>query len=64
MCISMLDGKVQIGYELINRRAYQPLLVVVDPLEQMSLTGWHSCWHRDPESRQRFPQPTGRPDQT
>ena len=59
----MPDGKAQVGYELINRRAYRPLLVIVDPLEQMGLTGWHSRWHCDPESRQRFPQPTWWPNE-
>ena len=62
VCISMPDSKAQIGYELLNRRAYWPLLVIVDPLEQMGLTGCHSCWHRDPESCQRFPQPTWWPN--
>ena len=62
-CIRMPDGKAQIGYEPINSRAYRPLLVIIDPLEQMGLIGWHSRWHRDPESRQRFPQPTWWPNQ-
>jgi hypothetical protein len=58
----MPNGQAQIGYKLIGGRAYRPLLVIVDPLEQMGLTSWHSRWHRDPESRQRFPQPTWWPD--
>ena len=32
-CIRAPDGKAQIGYKLISRRAYQPLLIMVDPLE-------------------------------
>jgi len=63
VCILMPDGKAQIGYELIDRRAHRPLLVIVDALEQMGLIGRHSRWHRDPKLRQRFPQPTWRPNQ-
>jgi hypothetical protein len=57
-CIQVPDGKAQIGYKLIGCRAYWPLLIIVDPFEQMGLTGGHSRWYCDPTSCQRFPQPT------
>ena len=48
---------------LSDRRAYRPLLVEVDPLEQVELIGWHSCWQCDPLLGQRFSQPAWRTNQ-
>jgi hypothetical protein len=44
-------------------KPYRPLLIIVDPLEQMGLTSWHSCWHCNPASGQRFSSPTWWPHQ-
>jgi hypothetical protein len=59
----MPDGLPKILHVDFESCTRWPLFVKVNPSEQMELAGRDSCWHRDPESCQRFPPPTRWPNQ-